>query len=288
MKQCKVNDCDLKHVAKGFCQKHYDQVKDHGRVLSAETQCQMCGAYFENTSIRKVYCSRACKRAAWNKRNPERLEVFRETAKEKYQLSRIQLSHVWFGSCSLCGRAIAGKGKKQNKRLCVECVSNASGSIGTTKACRQCGLDYVVSNRFQYFCSDQCRSTSNAKSRRKSKKAMRRKYGNKWKLIAKARGVAYEPVNVMRVFERDGWACQICGKDTPSCHRGTQRGNAPELDHRIPISRGGPHTYANVQCACRECNQAKGNRIPLDQSYPFNNKYNHMGGGDQCLQLPER
>src|SRR5690606_14803487 len=90
-------------------------------------------------------------------------------------------------------------------------------------------------------------------------------------------GVPYEPVNVLLVFERDGWRCQICGKDTPQSRRGTNYSNAPELDHRIPISKGGPHTYDNVQCACRECNGRKSNRTEEGQINMFT--INGLRGG---------
>lgn len=77
--------------------------------------------------------------------------------------------------------------------------------------------------------------------------------------------MAYEYVNPFKVFERDGWRCQICGKPTPRSRRGTLHPNAPELDHIVPISKGGPHAYANTQCACRACNIEKGDRFALGQ-----------------------
>lgn len=68
---------------------------------------------------------------------------------------------------------------------------------------------------------------------------------------ARRLGVIYEVVIPKRVFERDGYRCQICGVAT--------RGDfpaltSPTLDHIVPLSRGGSHTYANVQCACFRCN----------------------------------
>ena len=47
--------------------------------------------------------------------------------------------------------------------------------------------------------------------------------------------------------------------------RGTRYSNAPELDHRVPISKGGTHLYTNVQCACRDCNGKKSNRSTVGQ-----------------------
>lgn len=39
--------------------------------------------------------------------------------------------------------------------------------------------------------------------------------------------------------------------------RGSKNHQAPELDHIIPLSRGGSHTYKNTQLSCRSCNQLK-------------------------------
>lgn len=52
------------------------------------------------------------------------------------------------------------------------------------------------------------------------------------------------------VFERDGHICQYCGK----------RGGDLTIDHIIPRSRGGKHTWENVVTACRSCNHRKGGR----------------------------
>jgi 5-methylcytosine-specific restriction endonuclease McrA len=51
------------------------------------------------------------------------------------------------------------------------------------------------------------------------------------------------------VFARDSWICQYCGS------------SAENVDHVIPRSRGGPHTWENVVAACRRCNQRKENRL---------------------------
>jgi 5-methylcytosine-specific restriction endonuclease McrA len=92
--------------------------------------------------------------------------------------------------------------------------------------------------------------------------------------------VEYQYINRTKVFERDGWRCQMCGKATPKYRKGTRYPNAPELDHRTPLALGGPHTYANTQCACRACNAAKGatasiGQLPLIEAW---------GGGGQGPQ----
>jgi 5-methylcytosine-specific restriction endonuclease McrA len=37
--------------------------------------------------------------------------------------------------------------------------------------------------------------------------------------------------------------------------------NSPELDHIIPLAKGGDHTKSNVQCVCASCNRKKGARL---------------------------
>jgi len=64
-------------------------------------------------------------------------------------------------------------------------------------------------------------------------------------------------LNRRSVFTRDDNACQYCGI------------GAENIDHVIPKSRGGPHTWENVVAACRRCNLRKGNRTPVEAGMPL-------------------
>ena len=55
------------------------------------------------------------------------------------------------------------------------------------------------------------------------------------------------------VFARDGHRCQYCGSQ------------AENIDHVVPRSRGGPHSWDNVVASCRRCNAAKEDRL-LEES----------------------
>lgn len=52
------------------------------------------------------------------------------------------------------------------------------------------------------------------------------------------------------IFMRDDHTCQYCGL----------RANDLTIDHVIPRSRGGPHTWENLVSACRACNHRKGGK----------------------------
>ena len=56
------------------------------------------------------------------------------------------------------------------------------------------------------------------------------------------------------VFARDGYRCQYCGHAT---HNLT-------LDHVIPRSRGGGHSWENLTSACKSCNHRKAGRTPTE------------------------
>ena len=54
-----------------------------------------------------------------------------------------------------------------------------------------------------------------------------------------------------RIMEHDGFRCRICGRSASS-------GVELEVDHIIPISRGGSSNDDNLQTLCRDCNRGKG------------------------------
>lgn len=60
------------------------------------------------------------------------------------------------------------------------------------------------------------------------------------------------PVTRRAVYGRDGNRCQYCS------------GPAESIDHVLPRSRGGSHTWDNVVACCRRCNVRKGNRLPVE------------------------
>ncbi|MGY1620616.1 HNH endonuclease [Geodermatophilus sp. SYSU D00965] len=59
---------------------------------------------------------------------------------------------------------------------------------------------------------------------------------------------AQVPLSRRAVFARDGSSCVYCGS------------SATSIDHVVPRSRGGTHTWDNVVAACRRCNHTKADR----------------------------
>lgn len=61
------------------------------------------------------------------------------------------------------------------------------------------------------------------------------------------------PVSRREVLRRDNHTCQYCGSTRHLT-----------LDHVIPRSKGGGHTWDNVVTACERCNTSKGSRLLSD------------------------
>lgn len=212
----------------------------HKRRLRGPFACKNCGTEYSTRARAgegETYCSRGCY-FAWIKTNhrehnrytPQRVAaVYRKHIKAGYRL----------------------KPPPRQSRPELRCL--------------RCNGAFIRALPYQRYCSDICQRQARIETKRTSKRNRRRRYGNKWRQIARRYGVKYESVDVLLVFERDGWRCQICGCNTPRHKRGSYSHDAPELDHRVPISKGGPHTYCNTQCACRRCNGQKGNTITLGQ-----------------------
>jgi hypothetical protein len=87
-----------------------------------------------------------------------------------------------------------------------------------------------------------------AKARRKQSRHARR---------TRERLAQVEDVDRLRVFERDEWTCHICAgpvdRELPNSDP-----MGPTLDHVVPLSAGGLHSYKNVKLAHRRCNESKG------------------------------
>jgi len=66
------------------------------------------------------------------------------------------------------------------------------------------------------------------------------------------------PLTRKAVFARDGGKCVYCSAPATS------------LDHVVPKSRGGPHTWDNVVSACSRCNHVKADRGIAELGWRFN------------------
>lgn len=117
--------------------------------------------------------------------------------------------------------------------------------------CPVCG---TMTNRDKY-CSDRCSNRAHNKNK-EVKRRLRTRNADK--------GITIE-----KLYELEHGICYICGR---KCNWNDYKirngafivGNTyPTIEHRIPLARGGTHTWDNVRLACWKCNTDKGTHSPL-------------------------
>lgn len=202
--------------------------------------CEQCGVTFLRRAHSRDsgrFCSKLCGGIAKRKPKPA----------PRVRVSRLVVRH-----CAQCSQAFSVYVSDQQACCSIACKNAHNRGRTLTrrneyqKACDTCKCVFVTCQQRVKTCFP-CKEKRNrriAKGRRK----------------ARMRGVLYESVDPFVVFGRDGWRCQLCGCATPRRLRGRHMPASPELDHIVPISCGGAHTYANTQCACRQCNGDKGGK----------------------------
>lgn len=137
--------------------------------------------------------------------------------------------------------------------------------------CKVCGKEYTPRQYMESagltlfsnvgYCSGKCKRRAENKAKKLSPCG---KSGNYYQR-AKKYGCIYVPgITLKKLIQRDGLQCKICGKmcnpDDHSWrnHSGPMR---PSVDHIIPLAKGGPHDWDNVQVAHIICNSAKGDKV---------------------------
>lgn len=140
--------------------------------------------------------------------------------------------------CDLCRTVNNAAAREHQRRL-----RERQGRI--VRKCAECGENFNPRSN-QIICSPACR------------KIYYGRFGDHYSR-AQFFGVEYEVIDRSAVFERDGWCCGICGLDVDPAEPFPEPG-AATIDHVVPMSRGGGHTWTNVQLAHFYCNTVKGAR----------------------------
>lgn len=207
-------------------------------------RCLHCLNLFEpKKSNRTTYCSRQCSFADGQR---VRLHVIRQIASRRQ--CRACFAQFFGAGRAACSESCAAQLNRQNARRMY--FTERANEHRMCK-CRRCGKTFSTRKHNQAkYCNGRC-----------SRAAQRD--GHDFRDRARKHGVRYEAFDKNKVFERDGWKCQLCGCGLLRKYVAFAKGqrpepNSPTIDHVVPLSRGGPHTYENTQAACWACNTRKG------------------------------
>lgn len=273
---CVVPGCSNKPHSKGLCDVHRQRLRIHGsfslppRPVTAKPtrECVACGKQFpERRSIAASRASRYCSRTCFCKHARESALVARASAARRHcrecsRLLRAKYSETcrrcqvkaqtrakWESVCLSCGNSFARRSDRPTNRFC----SRACFASFESK-CKKCGGVIVGAGR--RYCSDECQHRHYWEEL--GGRLRNREHVHRYKALK--RGSATEPIDCARLFERDGWRCQLCQRRIDPRRKHPDPLSAT-IDHIVPISLGGSHTWQNVQAAHFACNSSKNAKI---------------------------
>lgn len=237
--------------------------------------CRTCGGSFSSQQSTAAYCSKACQSKGvsakiaqlWASKAPACIHCGAPVLRKKRSGRQIAAGYRQ-RTCSRRCRSIVNGLEAQARRVSHQCAqenkraadasvraaaraqadatrSAVRACILSARVCRECGVSIATRGPQARYCTV-CGPLVN----RRINHARRR--------VARKTGEAVDPI---KVFERDGWKCHLCLRMTLPGQRGSYHPRAPELDHIVPLAKGGSHTYANAACSCRKCNRLKRDRV---------------------------
>lgn len=250
-KTCIQCGCELPKYKTKFCSRKCRLIYS-GAIKSPEMlkrECPICGKTFIPHNAQQT-CSEKCrkiKRAQNDKNRYIKSHPDYVSSEERHKNS---LEHKRMYEKDKAFRAQNREKEKQKRKAEKEAQKQANilhwQQYKQEHVCVMCNKTYIAHYPLQKYCTPKCQ-------RRKYPKIKKRLKG---KVIDK-------DITLKKLAKRDNDCCQICGlavdwtdkvikKDTIIC------GNYyPSIDHIVPISKGGMHSWDNVQLAHRKCNSYK-------------------------------
>lgn len=195
--------------------------------------CPICGVEFETVYDSKIYCGQC------------------DGKKRKYYRPKGVIP--WEEYVDKVAREAEERAKK--KRIEKEWYVK----IHTVeRKCAYCGESFFIYDKLSNVtCSPEC-----------SKKYKNMKHGHN-KRIPKDQLIDKD-ITLKKLFKRDNGRCYLCGcecsfDDWSLSKKGNLYPGAtyPEIEHMIPISRGGLHSWNNVRLSCHRCNHDKGDDVVI-------------------------
>lgn len=230
----------------------------------------LCLALVQPKGPQHIYCGKPCQKRAEHERRASRdgriygRQAERPCAGGCGRMLTPGAHDTRLRRCPDCQRSAVleaklnsrrSRGVQSRRRMVAtrRLAAAARGTVGSATwvagpcACASCRKLFVFNQPQAIVCSPDC--------------FRRHCTGRDHRQRARRYGVAYERIRSVDIFERDRWICGIC-KRIVDRRQAVPHPDAPTLDHIIPMSKGGPHLRANVQCAHFMCNSVKGDRVP--------------------------
>lgn len=282
-KKCKF--CGKEFNKKGnklYCSKECKE-KQY-KIIVGEMVCKHCGKKFKPDNNAQKYCSPEC-----------RNEKKREFDRIRHRLNRKKNSNI-IKMCEHCGKEF--KTHNEDQRFCsVSCVANYTQNAEKYyKTCKYCGKNFIGKMNSEY-CSEECKKeffrkpkfyikceecgkiylTNREDSKTCSTKCSKRRQRRRDRLIRDERLKQNKDsdwdITLSKLIKRDKNKCHICGGECDENDYIIKDGvfivgkTYPSIDHLIPISKGGTHTWDNVKLAHHYCNSVKNDNLIYKEAH---------------------
>ena len=256
--------------------------------LSGYGYSSIAALIFETRDTVRNYCRKIGLDGVMGKRNPHDARYTEEKVKEKVSESTngryeyiggyIDADNKIDIRCSVCGgvfsryyRDVIFKGydcpkckeklneAKTFRRIAKnyedklnDLISIAIKRNNLKSTCPVCGKEFIKGKRRKY-CSNKCanKNRNRIKDNRIDPKA-----------------IVDKDITLQSLYKKDGGVCHLCGGLCDWEDYVVRDGVVicgdwyPSIDHVIPVSKGGLHSWENVKLAHRKCNTRKGNHMP--------------------------
>jgi 5-methylcytosine-specific restriction endonuclease McrA len=237
---------------KGLCRKCYVETKPSAKEPMVRTAtCKVCGVQWQHTGpgSSPSYCVQHTNNRAAKKR------------------LALWLPAGGVGTCSWCGdwfgryfvnqRGCPGECSRRLRSKQVEARHR-----GEYRKCAVCGDTFQTTMKRRKFCE---KAICKARGRAWTPDGWKVGKPSTDRYLARRRAaveVGDRTLTTLTIYLKAGGICAECGIETlhpqtPRAERPRERFNWATLDHIVPLSQGGGHTWDNAQLLCLSCNSRK-------------------------------
>lgn len=236
----------------------------------AKKICANCGKSFVTDKAAQKWCCENCKSECRAKQKKHKPIVYNGIAYTQTEFCKIHgvsvgtfqsrikrgltldeaIQKEFTKTCPICGKEFAAKntGIKYCSTTCHKRAATGKGPYKKPHTCNciVCGKEFETIRDDAKTCSRKCNAAWSRIDRNK-------RYTHLKKI-----GKFDASITLPNVYDAFDGVCQMCGQKL--YFDGDSNGDKyPSIDHIKPISKGGSHTWDNVQLLCRGCNVIKSN-----------------------------
>lgn len=255
-------------------------LKKYGAPTTFTKTCQYCQEPYTTGNARSLYCSTTCKRGKLKATTGLKLtckecgETFRSSSKSAYCIECLYRVKQRKEQLKKERELKEQERQKQLQKVCLYCnepfkayainVMYCSNDCSYQSwyekqqgmreqhsiKCKECSNFFTTTNQRRVFCGKRCY----------------RKYMDRYNEVTRrerilSNGEVHKDISIERLIKRDKGICYLCN-DKVNIHLDSNDNFYPSIEHVIPISKGGTHTWDNVKLAHRICNSIKNNSVP--------------------------